>query len=312
VQQQRQAQAEQSQRSRDTENRRDPGHDRQQDAAAMRQGRRDRQQPSAAQQQGEPDRQQEAATPQRQSDQRHRGPDPGQANRAGREGGNRGGPAPGGRRWSAPSRSEQQSLVAQQRRQAGQYQRDLANREARARQHSQSLQRQHRRSQYAYQQRYYDLLRRQGQNNDWQNYDYYADPYFSSAPTYRYYRGGSYYAVNQFAARLLRQAVEYGYREGIRAGRADEQDGWRFDYRNSFAYMDANYGYRGFYVRQSEYNYYFREGFRRGYEDGFYGRREYGRYSNGSDDILSSVMSLVLDLQPYDGGYDQGYYDNGY
>ena len=118
--------------------------------------------------------------------------------------------------------------------------------------------------------------------------------------------------MSDYAARLLRQAIQYGYREGIRAGRADEQDGWRFDFRNSFAYRDANYGYRGFYVRQSEYNYYFRQGFRRGYEDGFYGRRHYGRHSNGNDSILSSVLSLVLNLQPYNGGYNQSYYNNGY
>ena len=122
---------------------------------------------------------------------------------------------------------------------------------------------------------------------------------FNSAPTYRYYRGGSYYNVNRYAADLLRQAINYGYREGIRAGRADRMDRWRFDYRNAFAYQDANYGYRGFYVTRSEYNYDFRQGFRRGYEDGYYGRRQYGRYSNGNDAILGNVLSLILNLQPY-------------
>ena len=31
----------------------------------------------------------------------------------------------------------------------------------------------------------------------------------------------------------------------------------------------------------NEYQYYFREGFRRGYEDGYHSRSQYGRYSNG-------------------------------
>jgi hypothetical protein len=64
-------------------------------------------------------------------------------------------------------------------------------------------------------------------------------------------------------------------------------------------YRDANYGYRGFYVSRSEYNYYFREGFRRGYEDGYYSRRHYGRSYNGSDVILGSALSLILNLQAY-------------
>jgi hypothetical protein len=67
---------------------------------------------------------------------------------------------------------------------------------------------------------------------------------------------------------LLRQAVNYGYQEGFRAGEADRQDRWRSNYRDSYAYQDANYGYNGYYVDRGDYNYYFREGFRRGYEDG--------------------------------------------
>src|SRR5439155_861175 len=45
----------------------------------------------------------------------------------------------------------------------------------------------------------------------------YSDPYFYSPPIYRYYRGASYYEVNQYGADLLRRAVNYGYREGYRA-----------------------------------------------------------------------------------------------
>jgi hypothetical protein len=83
----------------------------------------------------------------------------------------------------------------------------------------------------------------------------------------------------------------------VRAGEADREDGYRFDYRDSYAYEDANYGYTGFYVDESDYNYYFREGFRRGYEDGFYSRFRYGtRRANGFN-ILANVLGSIIDLQ---------------
>ena len=73
--------------------------------------------------------------------------------------------------------------------------------------------------------------------------DYDRDPYFYTAPIYRYQRGGRYYETNQYGADLLRQAINYGYQEGFHSGAADRQDGWRSNYRGSYAYQDANYGY---------------------------------------------------------------------
>ena len=70
--------------------------------------------------------------------------------------------------------------------------------------------------------------------------------------------------------------MNLGYEEGVRAGQADREDGFRGDYRSSYAYQDANYGYTGMYVGQTDYNYYFREGFRRGYEDGYNSSYRYG------------------------------------
>ena len=128
------------------------------------------------------------------------------------------------------------------------------------------------------------------------NYNYYNDPFYYTAPAYRYYRGGRYYQVNQYAADLLRQAVNQGYQEGFRAGQADRYDNWRFGYQDSFAWQDANFGYTGFYVDQGEYNHYFREGFRRGYEDGYYDRYQYGSYSNGKYAILGSIIGTILDI----------------
>ena len=96
---------------------------------------------------------------------------------------------------------------------------------------------------------------------------------------------------------MLRQAVNYGYEEGFRAGQADREDGWGFNYKDSYAYRDASYGYIGYYVDRSDYSYYFREGFRRGYEDGYNSRYQYGRSYNGSYSILDVILSQILNFQ---------------
>ena len=127
--------------------------------------------------------------------------------------------------------------------------------------------------------------------------DYDRDPFFFTVSIYRYNRGGRYYETNQYGADLLRQAVNFGYEEGFRAGEADRQDHWRFGYEDSYAYQDANFGYNGYYVDRDDYNFYFREGFRRGYEDGFYSRYQYGRYADGSYRMNDSVLTVVLNFQ---------------
>lgn len=154
-------------------------------------------------------------------------------------------------------------------------------------------------AQYRFQEDYLGRLRQQQaflQNDGHPDYD--NDPYFYTPPIYRYRRGGRYYETNQYGADLLRQAVNYGYQEGFRAGQADRQDRWRSNYRGCYAYQDANYGYNGYYVERDDYNYYFRQGFRRGYEDGYNSRYRYGRYSNGSYSILDVILAQVLGFQP--------------
>ena len=120
---------------------------------------------------------------------------------------------------------------------------------------------------------------------------------FRSPSTFRYSRGGSWYETNQYGANLLRQAVNYGYAEGFRAGDADRRDRWRSSYQDSFAYQDANYGYTGYYVERDDYNYYFREGFRRGYEDGYGRHSVYGQRSGSSFVIRSNVFSVILNFE---------------
>src|SRR3546814_1336061 len=69
-------------------------------------------------------------------------------------------------------------------------------------------------------------------------------------------------------------------------------------YRDSYAYQDANYGYNGYYIPQNQYNYYFRQGFQRGYEDGYYSRHQYGyRDDNGNYAILAAILTAVVGFQ---------------
>jgi hypothetical protein len=79
-------------------------------------------------------------------------------------------------------------------------------------------------------------------------HDYNRDPFFYTPSQYRYHRGGRYHETNQYGLDLLRQAVNDGYEQGYRAGRADRDDRWPSNYRDCYAYQDANYGYSGFYV----------------------------------------------------------------
>jgi hypothetical protein len=155
------------------------------------------------------------------------------------------------------------------------------------------LQQQRRLQRLSFEQRYWEQRRLDQlrlQNFRYNNY---------GSPTYRYYRQGSYYQVDQYGADLLRRAVNYGYEEGFRAGQADREDGWGFDYQSSGAYQDSSYGYDGYYVDSNEYQYYFREGFQRGYEDGYYSRSQYGSYSGGRYNILTQILGAILNLQSY-------------
>jgi hypothetical protein len=179
-----------------------------------------------------------------------------------------------------------------------QYRQHLDEEQSLAQQQTARLQQQNRMAQYRFQEQYSERLRQQriGLEND-RGHDYNDDPYFYTAPNYRYNRGGSYYQTNQYGANLLRQGVNHGYEEGFRAGEADRQDRWGSNYQDSYAYQDANYGYSGYYVDRDDYNYYFREGFRRGYDDGYNSRYQYGTYSNGSYSMLGALLSQILNLQ---------------
>jgi hypothetical protein len=180
-----------------------------------------------------------------------------------------------------------------------QYDQHLDQEENREQREIAQLRQQNRNAQYRYQEQYLEHLRQQQASlrND-RNHDYDDDAGYYLAPNYRYRRNGTYYQTNQYGADLLRQAVNNGYQQGFQAGQADRQDRWAGNYRTSYAYQDANYGYSGHYVAQGDYNYYFRQGFQRGYDDGYNSRYQYGSNSNGSYSMLGNVVSQILGLQP--------------
>ena len=193
-----------------------------------------------------------------------------------------------------PAAVQRQRAQAEQQR-TTQYRLRLNQQVLFAQRQSAQLQQQKRSNQYRAEQQYLAQLRQQQMRLQTAR-NYSNDPYVLTAPSYRYNYGGVSRQTNQYGADILRQAVNYGYQEGVRFGQADRQDGWQANYQTSPAYQDANYGYGGNYVDQSEYNYYFRQGFRRGYADGYNSQSQYGSSLNGSSSILANLLTSILGL----------------
>ena len=187
----------------------------------------------------------------------------------------------------------QRTQMEQQR--ATQYRQRLDQQVRFSQQQAAQMQQQKRINEYRAQQQYLAQLRQQ-QLRLRTTRNYSNDPYIRTAPSYRYAYSGTTRETNQYGADVLRQAVNYGYQQGVRFGQADRQDGLPANYRNSFAYQDANYGYSGYYVDQADYNYYFRQGFQRGYADGYNSQSQYGTSLNGTPSILATLLSSILGL----------------
>ena len=190
---------------------------------------------------------------------------------------------------------EQGRRVQEEQRRSAAYQQRLDQQLRTVQQQNAQLNQQKRAAAYRAQQEYLAQLQQQRQRIQ-PSRNYANDPYVSTPHIYRYRMGTTERQTNQYGADLLRQAVNDGYQQGYRAGQADRQDHWKANYQNSQIYHDADYGYTGNYVDESDYNYYFREGFRRGYDDGYNTQLRYGSNSNGSYSILSSVLNSILGL----------------
>ncbi|MGI8494932.1 MAG: hypothetical protein ACR2L1_06430 [Pyrinomonadaceae bacterium] len=115
---------------------------------------------------------------------------------------------------------------------------------------------------------------------------------------YRVYNNGRYYNTDSRGAELLRQSVNNGYRQGIRAGQYDRTHRIRRSYTINSTYRRGNYGYRS-YVDSRQYQYYFRQGFQRGYQDGYSRNYRYGTNNSSGFNILGSILSSILNIRRY-------------
>jgi TolA-binding protein len=196
----------------------------------------------------------------------------------------------GTQQWRQEQERQQQRVQQQRLNQYSQQRRQL---DRLAQQRETRLHQQRRQAHLRFQQQYLERLRQDQINlQNARSHEY-------SAPNYRYSRGGRYYQTNQYGVDMLRQGVNHGYERGVRAGQADREDRARFSYKDSYAYQDASYGYNGYHVDLNEYRHYFREGFNRGYQDGYYSRSQYGRNSNGDFSLLGSILQQVFNVQSY-------------
>jgi hypothetical protein len=195
-------------------------------------------------------------------------------------------------------RQQQQKLIAQQRQRTADYSQRLRRDEVNGDRQELALQQQRRTSQLRFQQRYFDVLRGQALDLRTATRDYDRDPYFYTAPIYSYSNSGRSHEVNSYGAGMLRSAVSVGYQQGFGTGQADREDHWQSDPRSSYAYQNALYGFNGMYIDPDEYIYYFRQGFERGYGDGFDIRYQYGVRDRNSMAIITSILDQILDLTP--------------
>ena len=113
---------------------------------------------------------------------------------------------------------------------------------------------------------------------------------------FRINRGGSYYEVDQRGVNLLRQAVNSGYQQGYNAGIRDRRYGRDSNYYyNDNVYRSGTFGYQS-YVTRDQYQYYFQQGFQRGYQDAVNGSFQYGYRTNSGLNILGNVLNTILQV----------------
>ncbi|MGH7617268.1 MAG: hypothetical protein ACREPM_08585 [Gemmatimonadaceae bacterium] len=191
--------------------------------------------------------------------------------------------------------AEQQRRIQDEQRRTTEYRQHLDDQARAEHQREASLQTAKRVQQLRAQQDYAAALARRQAELRTQR-DYAHEEYITAPQIYRYRVNNAYRETNQYGADLLRDAVRNGYSQGYRAGAADRADHWRYDYANSPAYQEATFGYGGSYVDRSDFSYYFRQGFQKGYSDGYYSRSRYGTFSNGAGSILANVLGGILQL----------------
>lgn len=106
------------------------------------------------------------------------------------------------------------------------------------------------------------------QGSTWPNTNY---PNPNTGNDDRRGRNWDRYGIYGGSFQLRQTALNAGYNEGIKVGRADRSRNSSSDFRNSSAYRDATTDYSSRLGDRELYRRYYREGFENGYNDGYNG-----------------------------------------
>jgi len=185
-------------------------------------------------------------------------------------------------------RREEQSW----RQRQNQFRDQEAERQRFWRERERQLQQQRRLNQYRFQQRYWERLRQdQFRLESFTYYDY-------GAPDYRYYRGGSTQRES-VRCRPAETSRQCGYEEGFNAGQAIARTDGSSIQRTATPIRMPVTGYDGYYVDVTEYQYYFREGFRRVMKTATTAVLNTEATRAASFAILGDILNLILDLRRF-------------
>jgi hypothetical protein len=111
-----------------------------------------------------------------------------------------------------------------------------------------------------------------------------------------YERGGGYYGNNggyygRGGYNVAQAAANQGYRDGLNTGASDGQRGQSYNPQRSHFYRNATTGYDSSYGNRSTYQQYYRDGFLRGYQEGF---RQYGNGRNYPTNRAGGILGSIF------------------
>ena len=92
-----------------------------------------------------------------------------------------------------------------------------------------------------------------------------------------YGRNGGYGNNGGYGSNIYQVAQNEGYRDGLNTGARDAERGQSYNPQRSHYYKDATDGYNSSYGNKGQYKQAYRDGFLRGYQEGY---RQYGGYRN--------------------------------
>lgn len=116
---------------------------------------------------------------------------------------------------------------------------------------------------------------------------------------YRITHEGRDYEMNYDGSELLKQSLNSGYQQGYQVGKDDHKAKRGETFSESLIYQNATTDYQSDVVDLNLYQYYFREGFQRGYADGYRNQKQYGKSTNGIRFISDTVSQQILNIQQF-------------